>query len=221
MTVKFFPLFFRKSCQMSPVGVQLIYALSPLIMAAFSGVATPVSLRVGRAQTMVALKVVGVGLLVAMAVLSICWLDVGSIGGKASGPMPPVSTAQVVTVVAIYLVRTSLMNCTYPIEESILMDFVPSDTRARWKALDSIGMFGWCGSAAVGGVLADKFGYSFTFLITAAVQGVAVLIQASLIFIVPRSERAGSAATPAAAQPFVEPLVADTAAAAATEGTIQ
>jgi hypothetical protein len=40
------------------------------------------------------------------------------------------------------------MNCTYPLEESILMDFVPSDTRARWKSLDSISVFGWCGAAA-------------------------------------------------------------------------
>ena len=30
-----------------------------------------------------------------------------------------------------------LMNCTYPLEESILMDFAPKETRARWKSLDS------------------------------------------------------------------------------------
>ena len=47
-------------------------------------------------------------------------------------------------LVIVYLVRTGLMNCTYPLEESILMDFVPSDTRARWKSLDSISVFGWC-----------------------------------------------------------------------------
>ena len=28
-------------------------------------------------------------------------------------------------LVSVYLVRTGLMNCTYPLEESILMDFVP------------------------------------------------------------------------------------------------
>ena len=83
----------------------------------------------------------------------------------------------------IYLLRTGLMNCTYPLEESILMDFVPPSTRARWKALDSIGTFGWCGSAALGGYLADLKGYSFTFFITAGVQGVATLAQAALILI--------------------------------------
>ena len=29
------------------------------------------------------------------------------------------------------------MNCTYPVEESILMDYVPKNTRARWKSLES------------------------------------------------------------------------------------
>ena len=62
----------------------------------------------------------------------------------------PIPMYKVVVVVAIYLLRTGLMNCTYPLEESILMDFVPKETRARWKSLDSISQFGWCGSAALG-----------------------------------------------------------------------
>lgn len=80
------------------------------------------------------------------------------------------------------------MNCTYPLEESILMDFVPKSRRARWKSLDSIGIFGWCGSAALGGYLADVNGYAFTFLITAGVQYFATILQGLLIFLVPRSE---------------------------------
>jgi MFS family permease len=69
-------------------------------------------------------------------------------------------------MVPIYLFRTGIMNSTYPLEESISMDFVPKDQRARWKSLESIAQFGWCGSAALGGWLADKHGYSFTFLIS-------------------------------------------------------
>jgi MFS family permease len=117
----------------------------------------------------------------------------------------------------IYLVRTGLMNCTYPLEESILMDFVPSDQRARWKALDSIASFGWCGSAALGGYLADQpsIGYTGTFLYTAAIQGVAVLLQASLMLIVPlhekkeaRPESADAAEGVAPSAGAVEPLLA-------------
>ena len=60
--------------------------------------------------------------------------------------------------------------------------------RARWKSLESIAQFGWCGSAAVGGYLADRHGYSFTFLITACVQGSAILIWVLLLGTVPKVE---------------------------------
>ena len=50
---------------------------------------------------------------------------------------------------------------------------------SRWKSLDSVSVFGWCGSAALGGYLADRFGYTFTFLVTAAIQGTATLLQVS------------------------------------------
>ncbi len=75
-----------------------------------------------------------------------------------------------------------------------------------WQALDSIGMFGWCGSAAVGGWLADRYGYVFTFLITAGVQATATIIQSYLVCIVPRSE----APTPDAEASSVSPLEAPT-----------
>ena len=68
------------------------------------------------------------------------------------------------------------MNCTYPLEESILMDSVPQNTRARWKSLESISQFGWCGSAVIGGLLSDRYTYSFTFVITAVVQGTGTLL---------------------------------------------
>ena len=41
---------------------------------------------------------------------------------------------------------------------------------ARWLALESITELNWCGSALVGGILADRYGYASTFLITAAMQ---------------------------------------------------
>jgi hypothetical protein len=46
-------------------------------------------------------------------------------------------------VVGAYVLRTALMNSTYPIEESVLMDYVPKKDRAKWKSLESISMFGW------------------------------------------------------------------------------
>ena len=43
------------------------------------------------------------------------------------------------------------------------MDFVPTETRARWKALGSIAVFGCTGSAMVGGIVVDATDYSTTF----------------------------------------------------------
>ena len=209
MTVKFFPLFFAEDCAMSPITVQIIYVLVPLVMAPFSSIATRVSRAFGRVPTMIVLKVVGVGMLVLMAELR-DWVQEaagteagsGDLKGDALGGSGEVGSGSpskrqadyylaTAVMAAIYLVRTGLMNCTYPLEESILMDFVPSDQRARWKALDSIASFGWCGSAALGGYLADQpsIGYTGTFLYTAVIQGASVLLQASLMLIVPLHEK--------------------------------
>ena len=209
MTVKFFPLFFAEDCAMSPITVQIIYVLVPLVMAPFSSIATRVSRAFGRVPTMIVLKVVGVGMLVLMAELR-DWVQEaagteagsGDLKGDALGGSGEVGSGSpskrqadyylaTAVMAAIYLVRTGLMNCTYPLEESILMDFVPSDQRARWKALDSSASFGWCGSAALGGYLADQpsIGYTGTFLYTAVIQGAAVLLQASLMLIVPLHEK--------------------------------
>ena len=106
------------------------------------------------------------------------------------------------------------------------MDYVPPGTRARWKALDSISSFGWCGSAAIGGLIADAYDYSTTFLITAALQGAGVAVCALLFFVIPRSrdvesrsgraEETGSGTSPSTGasveEVLVEPLVAATPA---------
>jgi len=140
--------------------------------------------------------------------------------------MVKIQVLKVVLMVAIYLMRTTLMNCTYPIEEAVLMDYVPPGTRARWKALDSISSFGWCGSAAIGGLIADAYDYSTTFLITAALQGAGVAVCALLFFVIPRSrdvesrsgraEETGSGTSPSTGasveEVLVEPLVAATPA---------
>eukprot|EP00465_Bigelowiella_longifila_P002135 CAMPEP_0185264934 /NCGR_PEP_ID=MMETSP1359-20130426/25475_1 /TAXON_ID=552665 /ORGANISM="Bigelowiella longifila, Strain CCMP242" /LENGTH=151 /DNA_ID=CAMNT_0027853857 /DNA_START=117 /DNA_END=572 /DNA_ORIENTATION=- len=95
-------------------------------------------------------------------------------------------------LVPIYVIRTGVMNCTYPLDESILMDFCRKEQRARWKSLESISAFGWCGSAVLGGILGDAHGYSFTFLITAMIQGSSILLTATLLPLVPIHEKARS-----------------------------
>ena len=73
------------------------------------------------------------------------------------------------------------------------MDYVPKNTRARWKSLESVSSFGWAGSAGLGGYLADRHGYVFTFFITAAIQVASIVIEATLLGLVPRKESNGAA----------------------------
>lgn len=170
MTVKFFPLFFKNQLGMAPANVQAIYVAVPLAIALCVQLTQLVGSKIGRIQTMLLVRVIGVSLLISMSFLVNNGIDVWYY------------------CVPIYVIRTAIMNSTYPLEESTIMDFVPKDTRSRWKSLDSIAVFGWCGSAAVGGILADRYSYSFTFYITAILQGLGGLILILLIPLVPINE---------------------------------
>jgi MFS-type transporter involved in bile tolerance (Atg22 family) len=88
----------------------------------------------------------------------------------------------------VYIARTACMNCTYPLQESILMDVLPKGSRARWKSLESVAQFGWCGSAFLGGWGSDRHGYMHTFLLTACLQGSSLLLYLPLLLLVPRHE---------------------------------
>jgi len=165
MTIKFFPLFFKDDCKMSLPEVQTVYAVVPLAMAISSTLGTSFSHLLGRVQTVLLLRFVGLSCFASMILLY-------------NYKFSPIY------VVVAYICRTALMNCTYPLEEGILMDYVPKSQRAKWKALESVSSFGWCGSAAIGGVIADKHGYTFCFLVTIAMQSCATLIYSSLVMVV-------------------------------------
>ena len=74
-----------------------------------------------------------------------------------------------------YLLRTSFMNATSALTKSVLMDAVPKHERAKWSALESVNMFSWSGSAAIGGLLVGYKGIIFNFLVTGSVQFLATL----------------------------------------------
>ena len=70
------------------------------------------------------------------------------------------------------------------------MNFVKKSDRGRWNSIDSITSMGWSGSAVIGGILADKYGYGFSFLVTAAIQTTAASFWWLLIPLVPASRTA-------------------------------
>ena len=93
----------------------MIYVLSPLTIMVVGGIWVGLSRRIGRVQALMCSKVAGCAAMVALVLL----FHRGA--------------SKFLVLVPVYLLRTSLMNGTYPIQESILMDCVPSEMRARWK----------------------------------------------------------------------------------------
>jgi MFS family permease len=168
MTVKFFPLFFKNTLDMSPSAVQIIYTVSPIAITLFSGLGICLAKRTGRIEAVLLLSFIGLGFLVSMALFY--------------RQLTPIGTA------VFFVIRTALMNSPTPLYDSILMDTVPKSQRARWKSLDSIIVLGWCGSAALGGWLADSYNYTTTFLITAIVQATGLLLLLIIRRAVPNEE---------------------------------
>jgi len=171
MTIKFFPLFFKSKehgVGLSPAEVQGIYVSVPILIAISSTLAQRLSRSFGRVQIMIAARAIGVSFLLLMILLK---------DYRHSWQV----------MVPIYLVRTAANNSTYPLEESIQMDWVTKETRARWKSLASLMQFGWCGSAVFGGILTDASSgdYTITFLITAMMQLAGGLCYFPLLPLVP------------------------------------
>lgn len=56
------------------------------------------------------------------------------------------------------------------------MDYADKGSRGKWSSLESITSFGWSGSAVLGGIMADHFGYGYTFFATAGLQLISTII---------------------------------------------
>mmetsp|Transcript_18601 Transcript_18601/g.28118 ORF Transcript_18601/g.28118 Transcript_18601/m.28118 type:complete len:498 (-) Transcript_18601:737-2230(-) len=126
MTIKFFPLFFKDEVGMTPSQVQMIFCITPIVMGIVSTVGSKIAATgFGRVQTQLLFSTLGVSCLYCMVFF------------KNTLDLHPA------WLVPIYVLRTSLINGSYPLQESILMDFVPKEERARWKSLDSVASFGW------------------------------------------------------------------------------
>jgi len=146
-TIKFVPLYFLERCHMTPITVNAVSALGPLGAAAMAIAVQKMSRRVGRVEITWITKVLGAVSLAGIAFIDTNWL-----------------------IIALYLGRVCLMNCSTGLTKSVLNDYVPKSERARWNSFEAVNMFGWSGSAAVGGFIIERYGYSIMFVITACMQ---------------------------------------------------
>jgi len=203
MTIKFFALFFWNDLQLKPVAVSLIYTAGPLGISAFTLLAQRLSLYLGRLQVVLLCRTIGISLLVSIALLD------------------PHAASAASCILPIYLLRTWLMNCTGALTKSVLNDYVPKKHRAKWNSLESLNVFSWSGSAMLGGLLIDRFGYNVTFLITASLQGCSMLCITPLVLLVHAEEGAHGFAQPATrASTLRDELLGGTAPHALTQSSV-
>jgi MFS family permease len=156
MSIRYFPIFFIDNLQLNPAQVQIIFIVAMLSMAVTGRTAQWVGTKIGRVQTTVICKWIGALLLMAM------------ISSHQNGVAP-------LYVCILFVLRTASMNAPGALTRSVLMDHVPKEERGKWSALESVNMFSWAGSAALGGILVDLEGILFNFKMTAGFQLVATI----------------------------------------------
>lgn len=100
-------------------------------------------------------------------------------------------------VLPIFMLRCSIQWSMGALMGSILADYTPKAQRGRWKALGSVTVMGWSGSAAVGGWLIDTFGYGATFIITGCFQATVIPLWCMLVPLVAKESDVLAAAAAA------------------------
>ena len=166
MTVKFFPLFFKNDYGFSPTQLQSLFTVYCLTFALFTWMCEKVAGRIGRVQSTMVFALSGTCCLFGLAYVE-------------SLPV----------VILVFILRGAFQNSIYPIDRSIIMDFVPTEQRGRWNSVESISAMTWSGSAVIGGYLMDSHDYRFTFVITGWIYLCACVLRIPLLFLVPKSEK--------------------------------
>lgn len=147
MSIRYFPIFFVRDLHLNPVQVQILYVVAPLLNAWLQTRALMLAKIFSRCRVHVAFKWTGVTLMLAMMASHTHHLST------------------YVTCI-LYIIRTAFMNSTSALMRSLLMDNVGKN-KGKWSAMESVNMFGWSGSAFIGGLLVDHLGMMPLFGATA------------------------------------------------------
>ncbi|CAL1148056.1 unnamed protein product [Cladocopium goreaui] len=162
MTVKFFPVFFKEETHLKPVLLQAVFGSLNLFAGLGNLLANRLSKKFGRLQVIICGYIAGIT----------CTMLMGTVRSYYTVPA---------VMLPIFLTRCICMWSCTPLLGSIIADYTPKATRGRWKALSSVAVVGWSGSAAVGGWLIDHTGFGVTFIITACFQTCSIPIMCILL----------------------------------------
>lgn len=163
MSIRYFPIFFLDRLHLSPVQVQILYIVAPVLQACLMKSGQYISQQWGRCQVTILHRWIGIACM---------FLMIGLAHGFDGNHNHDYYRW---LICVIYILRTGFMNSTSPLTKSLLMDSVPAQERGRWTALESVNTFSWSGSAFLGGVLVQVDGILFNFIITATLQFLATI----------------------------------------------
>jgi MFS family permease len=147
MTVRYFSLYFTQILKFNPASLCLLNAVCRLWIAIFVQISRPLIKIVGRTNLCLVFHFLSAG------------ATIGVYGGGCFEP-------SIWLACLSYCLRFSFLHARDPMLYSITMDIVPASQRSRWAALNSLRTLSFSGSALIGGVLADSYGYQFSFTIT-------------------------------------------------------
>ncbi len=151
MSIRYIAIFLYDNLHLSPVAVQVVYLITPILQVFLRKKAQVLAKNYGRCRVTVALKWIGITLMIAMVVLY-----------RLGAPR--------LLICMVLIFRTCFMNSPSSLTKSVLMDHVPKKERAKWASLESVSMVSWSGSAALGGILVQTEGILFNFCFTAFLQ---------------------------------------------------
>lgn len=157
VSIRYFSIFFMHNLHLSPVMVQVLFAIGPVCQAALMKLAQNRSKTYGRCYITILHRWIGI---LCMVLMIICYVSTTN----------NILKFPTWIICAFYLLRVGFMNSTNPLTKSMLMDNVPAKERGKWSALESVNMFSWSGSAAIGGILVAEKGIVFNFCITSGMQ---------------------------------------------------
>ncbi|KAL7577296.1 hypothetical protein ACA910_002039 [Epithemia clementina (nom. ined.)] len=166
----FIALYLKEDAAFSPSQVQVLFVFVPGCMAAFSHLATKMARSSGRAQIFLIYRLISISLFYIFVSFSNFLIGHGWL------------------LSIIFVGMWSMAASTRPLSESIVIDFIPTNERARWSSLEVVSRVGWAGSAIFGGVVSDAWGYVTLFWIAALLESIAAILFAFLLVLVPKTE---------------------------------
>ena len=139
MSMKFIPVFFQEQFDLSPSSLTYLVLIAQIISVFSPFCCLILSKKIGRAQTMVAVRLIEPVCLVLLG-----WSN------------------NIYVCSAAFVIFLGVPIGSRSIEKAVLMDYVHKKKRGRWNALETINRGTWAGSAYIGGTLA-ALGWKYVF----------------------------------------------------------